>query len=669
MRAKHIKRSFLLGAVAFGTAALFGQGCGGDDSTTTNSVDGGTTDALADNTQPPIDAPADLGTTTDTGQQQETGTDTGTGVDAGADANDGGTGCGADNTPCSNGGANGLCKSNVCSPCTDPTDDSNCKTAYGGAGNPFLCLAGTCTKGDCRATTDCAANPNGSICGVTTPNFCGKCSTDQQCPPANPVCNTGTGVCGTAVCAVVNNTPCAQNPTDVCCGALCVAGNCCDTPSCVARLGNGYTCSLNHVCTQCDPVVGLNPVFIVDPVNGNDQSATGSGKAGGAASASCAFKTITRALAVIGTAAAGTKISITGPSTVSAGETFPIIVPLNVTITTNTGAVTVQVPANRAGFLLQSAASGIQGGAGAALTIDGQTNTASNGVVVNTGSTDGTRIQDVTIQNFLNDGILVGNAGILGIVQGVSSTGNGTANARRNGLHVTGTSHSNINVPSGSTPTSFGSNSGFGILVDAQAFVAITGSVTNASTGTGTVTANGNVGAGLRIQQQPGIAALPRSTITGLVTFGSTNGHGMHFHCPSNVKLRNSVALANVSGNGVRVSTQLLPGGVRNNDMSKMDLGNAASVPPDYGNNTLQASIGANPNGAAGICIEVDPNAGALLGAGNTFHGGVNCATTAGSLLINNTGCGNGGCAGNICDLGRTNLLGNDITVSQCTHP
>jgi len=576
---------------------------------------------------------------------------------------------GGDNSSCDNGGSKGLCKTNVCSPCTDTTDDTNCTAAYGTAS---LCLAGTCTPSDCRTNNDCTNNANGGFCGISTPNFCGKCTSDQQCAgnTTNKICNTTSGQCDPGLCSAdagINpGSPaaCPVNPADICCGVTCQAGAgpfaCCpgllgDT-YCTGKLDGGSATCTNNACTLCAGVTNYH--FTVDPNNGSDQTGTGASQTG------CAFKTITRALQVMGNsppAVANPTITVLGASTVGPGESYPILVPANVTITTSTGAVTVNVPAGKAGFSLLAASSTITGGTGAALTIEGTpqgtaisaANSGTFGIVTGTGSASTTLVSNLTVKDFLNDGILVNDTGILSIGAGVTSTLNGSAaTGRRAGLHVTGTGQAIINVPSG-TPTHFDANSNHGILVDASGSITLTGSVTTIGPpATGTVTTNGNFAAGLWIQQRAGA---PQNVINGLVSFASTNGNGMRFVTPSNVKLRNSVATGNFA-NGVLVSGV----GAPPDDISKIDLG-LASNPPDYGNNTLQAVQGSGNNGATGLCLQVRANAGTLNAAGNTF-GTNNCANTAAALTISKGSCPAG------FDLG---LFGanNNIDTTKCTHP
>jgi hypothetical protein len=420
-------------------------------------------------------------------------------------------------------------------------------------------------------------------------------------------------------------------------------------------------CSSGHRCTTCDPVGGLN--YIVDPANGNDNSATGSGTSGGGnANAACAFKTITRALQAIGVnPGVGTTITVRNTGAVSAagnGETFPINVTRNVVITASGGLVTVTPGANQLGFAFASAGSGIDGAlGGGSMTIDGATNTALIGVAATTGSTDGTKLKNVTIQNFLREGIFVVNAGILTINQGVIVKNNGTTTNAHPGLHVNGTGHVNIIVAMGQTQTSFNHNTQHGILVDGAGSVNLQGVVTN---GVSTVDASSNTVAGISIAQTPG-NTLPQNLVNGLGVIGTTNGNGIRIEGGSNVQVRNCYVLGN-AGNGIHVTTHVA-GMVRTNTLTNIDLGKMNSA----GLNTVQATIGSNANQGAGICLQVDINTGTLSAEGNIFHGPVNCSQNAGVLTFNNGNCGGNRDLGIAPSLGTTN--GNDIDVLMCTHP
>ncbi|HEX3854041.1 MAG TPA: hypothetical protein VHW01_23920, partial [Polyangiaceae bacterium] len=478
----------------------------------------------------------------------------------GASGSGGAPSCGADGVACQTNGGNGLCASQVCVACSA---DPECVTAYGANS---LCLSGSCTPGDCRANSDCAASANGSICGATQPNFCGKCTSDTQCT-GGQICNTGTGQCVANSCST-SGSACTQNASDICCTATCYPGACCADATCKASLGASAVCS-NHTCTTCDAVVGANPVYLVDPINGDDGSATGTGtSSGGTPTISCSFATITRALQAIGpNPAAGTTIKIIGASTVpyvanakAIKEVFPIVVPSNVIITAKTGLVTIVPPANSGAFSFIGAASGVDGTlGGGSMLLEGKTHNAFIGVHAGTGTTDGTILRNVTIQNFQQEGVLVSNAGVLSIGQGVNVLSNGVGSPNLPGLHLTGSAHVTINVPDGQATTSFNKNGQHGILVAGTASVNIQGAQT---AGTGTIECRQNSVAGLAISQTPG-ASLPLNTVNGLVVVGTTNGNGIRIEGGSNVKVSSSWSLGN-AGSGVLVATSLV-GVTRNN--------------------------------------------------------------------------------------------------------
>ena len=598
------------------------------------------------------------------------------------DATDGSAACPVDNTKCNAPGTAGLCKAGACSDCVSVTDDAHCMTAYGSASSPYLCLAGACTAGDCRANADCAANPNGRLCGASTPHHCGKCTTDEQCAgnAGGAVCNTSTGQCvaGTCTGVAAGGAPgtCAINASDICCTGTCQSGAganaCCPGANalayCAGKIGDPHAACVNNVCTACP--VPIAATYLVDPVGGSDVGGTGDHTTAG-----CAFKTITRALQVIGTSPlVATSITVLGPSTVRAGETFPIPLPANVTVTTTGGPVHVDVPAGSSGFALSEVGSGIAGGAvadgGAApvLTIGGPhggANDATSGIVVDTGtgvsSANAPRISNLIVTNFLEDGILVQNTGILTVGAGVTSTLNGTPTAagRRAGLHVTGNGQAIVDVAAGAAPAHFDANTNHGIRVDTSGTVTVMGTVTSAPAGTGTVTTNGNYAAGVWIQQTA--ATPPASAITGLVSFANTNGNGIRIFAGSSVRIRASVSLGN-QGDGVLVSAAA--GG--SNDISNIDLGRAVDAGGTFGANTFQEPLGSGNNGAAGICLQVRNNAGTLHAEGNVF-GAIHCATGAGALTTNNGACDNAACAAGVCDLGITNATGNAVDVSMCS--
>ena len=550
---------------------------------------------------------------------------------------------------CSSGKICGLTIAHSCAACTT---DANCTAdTFYGTGN--ICVSGGCVKGNCHDSSEC----NGLVCGATVANNCGACKSDSQCQTdakygATFICDTTTGKTdsGKCVAAACTNAgmACTANGGDFCCGGGCVAGNCCVDQDCLATMGLGFTCSANHTCSQCAAALGNQ--YLVDPAAGNDATATGSGKVGSTATASCAFRTITRALQVIGSnPPAGTTITIVGKAgsttdlyTVQATgqpapETLPIRLPGNVKVTTSDGPVRLRLPAAADGFQLTAAAASILPDKAAVLTIDGAGQTSGAGIISSSGAGNAVSIGNVTVQSTGDDGIRV-TSGTLNIGPGVVATGAGTTAtnaARRDGLHITG-GIVNIVVPAGETQTSFNSNSQRGIEVGGVGILNITGvPVTTAPiAGDGTVVAKLNDQANIYINQTPG-AATAVSVINGVVAWASMNGAGgIHILGGSKVKVRNSVALAN-GLNGIVITNAANT--AAGNDLSGIDLG----VMTDFGHNILQASIGSNPNFAAGLCVRPGATAGAqtLTAMGNVFTGPRDCSQATPGAVVKATTC------------------------------
>jgi hypothetical protein len=409
----------------------------------------------------------------------------------------------------------------------------------------------------------------------------------------------------------------------------------------------------------------------VDPVNGRDSGTGNLALADGGTSGACALKTITRAFQLIGkSAAVSTTVVIIGGSGVSlaATEAFPLAIPANVTVTTQKGPVVVQIPAGKVGFTMNAPNSSLTSADPAPLefsTKNTSTTGATSAIVVGTGSAATTQISNVTIEGMLNNGILVNGSGVVTIGPGVVAVGNGSVNTRGNGLFVQGTAEAIIDVPAGAQPTSFSGNSAHGILVEGTAFVLVTGAVTSVPDGTGSVVVHGNASAGVWIQQTPGATAPPQNVFDGLVASSNTTGNGMRIVAGSNVKVRNSVFLAN-GGNGVVVST----GGTAtspSNDIHLIDLGTSGPGGSN-GGNVFQAPLGSSNNGRAGICLNVAAGSGTLNAAGNAFQA-ADCSSSTATLSLNGKSCLNNAtlCPGGVCDLALTAATGNGFDVSTCT--
>jgi hypothetical protein len=612
-------------------------------------------------------------------------------VDAGADAgSDGGNSC-PDGAACSTGTGNGICSGGACTACNGGTTAAGvsaaCTTAYGGSANPYVCLAGSCVPGNCTTSADCASPAGSPTCGFSTPNFCGGCSADSDCPSTD-ICVTAVfdagAVQGTCVAKTAGGCPgatasaCPANPSDECCGGSCSVGNCCVglTPNgcngaitTCAPETSGQT-SGGGICTSCTAVSGAAPTYYVDPIHGSDTDGTGNV----AASASCAFQTITRALQVIGaTAPTNTTIDVVGgnvdagvPVTVrgvtgtpTAGqERFPLTIGANITITNSSGPVTVEVPAagtttNTEGFILSGAKSGIAGGT-SALTIDGQSHGATIGIVVTSGSAS---VSGVTVQSFEDEGILVTTSGAAAgaLTIGASTTLTGNAG---DGLLVTSGTATVTGVAN--KPITFSNNEAHGIRVSGSGIVTVTGDLGSTPPSTSDVVVTGNAVAGVWVQNT---TATTRSTFTGVVSTGSTGGNGFRIIPGSSVRVRGSWVLGNtLSGIDVENTT-----GGNSTAIGNIDLGTGTGG--DAGDNVVQSASG-NQNGSAGICLRLPGLSvtGVTLNAlGNLFRS-TDCRSTAGTL-VTSTGRACTGAAdvgGNIA--ATSAAAGNKINVSMCTY-
>lgn len=602
-----------------------------------------------------------------------------------------------DSTSCS---AGRLCGSSVAHACGDCTTDTQCTadTRYG-AGS--LCVNNLCVHGDCHDTSaDCTGTTKvGQVCGATTAHTCGDCTSDTQCAndatyaaaPVKPICTTTTGLPKTGQCVAnpttgtgdlcaSNNVVCPANSADFCCGSKCVAGNCCGDADC-ATYGTNFVCRQN-TCTQCNAVTGTD--YLVDPVNGDDTGATGSGMSGTTASPACSFRTITKALSVIGTPTAATTVTIVGGSGTTAlyaaGETLPIQVPTNVTITTKTGPVTLTLGANdsNGGFKLVGNNAGIQPIAAAPLTISGANHVSPGpGIVVTTtlaGST--VNLGNTTVTNTGDDGIQV-TLGKANILAGVSVTGagaNGLAisggtvtmsagitvtNAAANGIDISGgttTMSGGVSVTGAGTGAAAGTAHGISIsggTVNIGAGVTVTGARTdglNISGGTADISvttatatptnfdSNGRYGIGV---SGTGVLAISGATVTTGTTVrtvsakNNTNNNVNFASTSATVSVIDHFYSYNSSADGLRIvadsniqvrnsvfkanahnGVNIISSGA-DSDLTGVDLGTTA----DPGNNILQSTTGNGPNLFAGLCVNLTapPVAQTVNAAANMF--------------------------------------------------
>ncbi|HEY8041286.1 MAG TPA: hypothetical protein VIF15_15875 [Polyangiaceae bacterium] len=511
--------------------------------------------------------------------------------------------------------------------------------------------------GGCQVDSDCT--PQGWICGLLTPGVCSPCATDQDCKNDSDyggkgltLCHLPQGTCEQPSCAVADGVPCPQNPADVCCSQSCSTGNCCDDTQCS---GTTPACQ-KHTCVACDAVAG--GAYYVDPNNGSD-ALDGSGQAGGKLAPGCAFRTLTHALAVIGSPLAATTVTVLGPSSLSAGETFPFHVPANTRITNQGSLVTVLVPATVAtadggtspgvGFDVTAPGVALNG-----LTIDGQANGSVNGVRVGTGGAATLSLLDV--KNFrAGGGLRVDGTGALTVSCGVFSTDN------LRGLHVTDQATATASCTNATIL--FNRNTGAGILVDTRGVLTVTGVAQ--SGGAGSVQASGNA-VGLSMSADWTVAQPAASSIDGLVAWQNTTGASLLGGTIATI--RRSQFL------GGTIGVDIEPGAAVSawqNATAGIDMGTTAGG-AGMGGNTFQqpatADGGVNPhNTGIGVCYGVPAVATQTLdAAGDTWSNAagtasLDCSVVTGTLTRSST-CTGGG------DLGGagTTTGTNTIDVAGC---
>ena len=426
------------------------------------------------------------------------------------------------------------------------------------------------------------------------------------------ICDTAKGTCVSGTCTTTSKA-CASNAKDFCCGspAACVPGNCCADTDCTV---NGQTC-VKNVCSACK--APTDNTYYVDPANGSDKTGVGSGATGGA----CAFQSITRALAVIGSAAnAGTTIKVLPTGTVGAAETFPLTPGANISIegaTTGTPTV-VDVPTTTVGFTLAKTKVALSN-----LTITGTSLAGNAGVSVTAGTAS---LATVIVEDMGTYGIGV-SGGTLAIGTAVQSNHN-----KGDGLKVTA-GKATISIPTGDKAASFNNND-YGIVILG------TGSITiGAATGQAAEVAHAsaNTNAGLFIEQTPttGTTAPPANVVYSFVA-NSNGGNGIRVFGGSTLTLVGSSTQGNAE-NGIFISAYSASAGdagtVTSSDLSQINLGTTTAP----GKNTFQYGEVNSPNKGAGICLDLAPMANQQLNAAGNIFEGANCATATTALKSNTT--------------------------------
>jgi hypothetical protein len=333
------------------------------------------------------------------------------------------------------------------------------------------------------------------------------------------------------------------------------------------------------------------------------------------------------------------------------GEVFPIVVPQGIAITDTAsptymgfGSATgyfeppiIGISNGQTGFVLASPNSSLSN-----VSIDGEGEN-DTGIAVYAGA-DGTTTQI--------DGVNLSNLGTAGIAIGPAA---GEAHAGHAALVGVSTSGADIFITGDGSATITGGASLGGLTVKDSASVAITGtiSVDTVSNVPGGIDATGDTTFySLSILQTPGATAM--SQINGALVYGQ-----LQVSAGSHLRLRGSWITS-----GVTVTTSVT--GVPTDDLTTIDLGNP--VGPDYGRNVLVS----NPDPITpGLCLDVKPNSGTLLAAGNTFaHNTMagpvapDADCTVGGVLSRSPSCNSAG--GGMIDIGG--IAAGDSTRVDVTH-
>jgi hypothetical protein len=735
-------------------SALDGASEASPDSTTSETTDDAALDSATNETSD--DAALDSATSDSASGDTASG-DTASGDTAASDTATGDTGStetGPSCPPgsaCSNGGANGVCNAagTACAPCpsADATGDTACSSAYGSG---YLCLAGSsgnaCAPGNCRAAADCATRGQicvanvcsacttdaqcgagsvcsgglcvagnchtssdcdgvsataGQVCGAPAANNCGACAKDADCAgdayyagKGQTICESGK--CHAPTCTSAAGTPPARCPGvstaqgDLCCANACIPNTapsatltgCCGNADCTS----GSTC-IGNVCTTCAAVTGGQ--YYVDPVNGTDAGS-------GANSPGCAFKTIKRALQVIGSTGQVATINLLGTASAASGETFPIVLPKSVTLAgvNSSGAATNQtIQAGSAAtapafaITVSDASTAIRN-----IVLDGAatsatTKQATRGIWVVNGNATAASLSlgHVTVKSMANEGIVVGHAtgsgattryfgGTLTIGAGVHVDSNGLVGVS-SGLAARGTGVVSIDDTGGDQDT-FNLNGQHGVAIVEGATITVNGTVNYGTPTSSTILANGNVSAGLLIAQ---VNVLPNTTtkptkcvVRGFAVVGTTSGNGFRIEGGSQASVRKSLALG-VKGSGVFLSASANNPVPSNVDFTGVELGTSGTAGGDSGQNLFQVAPGGalSPNAGAGICLSlpVATTGVTIMARGNRLvdngkpASNVDC--TAGAAVISaSTACTGGVAVGGSLRAVSTNK----IDATQCTY-
>jgi hypothetical protein len=378
---------------------------------------------------------------------------------------------------------------------------------------------------------------------------------------------------------------------------------------------------------HCDAVPVADGLTLhVNPVEGDDFQGTGSATAAGATQPACAYRTLTRALA-LATAAAKPSMHVVVDVTgfLGSGEALPLALPAGTSLEAAAGATPRLTVSSGTGLLLARPGASVSG-----LVLDG----AGSGSVGVLASAASLSLTGVELTGFTTVGLRAEKTAAVVVA--------GSSRLHHNALGLLAVDAALVTLDATlatlTAPLEVSDNAGNGLEVSGAAHLVASGYRSDLDPAQGTLLLSGNARHGVHLQQAlvaEGTAGPAASSLTGVVARGN-GASGLHLMGGSAVAVRGSY-LSDNRAHGVHVQTDpaFVSGGAGANTgnlISRLDLGAAG----DPGANLLQDP--GHPNTRKGVCLALTSGGstgGMLKVAGNRFASGaslVDCAQLAASL-------------------------------------
>lgn len=396
----------------------------------------------------------------------------------------------------------------------------------------------------------------------------------------------------------------------------------------------------------------------IDPAQGDDLQGTGSGTAGGAPEPACAYRTITRALALARVAARPSMhLQVDSFGFLGSGEAFPLVLPAGTSLAGAPGLMPRLSVFAGTGLQLSASGTSVSG-----LVLDG----AGSGAVGVLASAGTSALQDVEVTGFTTVGVRAEQSAVLTVA--------GASKVHHNALGVLLVDTASVTLDgtgaSEGAPLEVSSNANQGLEVRGAARLTATGVRSPFDPPSGSLVVTGNSRHGILVQQQllaEGSASPPASSLTGVVVRGNGSS-GLRLLGGSALSVRESYLSGN-GQHGVHVQTDpaFVAGGAganTGNFLGWLDLGRAGAP----GANDLEDPD--HLNGLKGVCLALDSGGstgGALKLAGNRFAGAGGVVVDCQQLAATLAATGDCDAQGSLGDVGRNPK--NDFELGLCVVP